>query len=231
MNISGFLPTTMLDYPGKLACTVFTRGCNLRCPFCQNASLVLPEALDPLIDTDEVLERITKRRRVLEGVCISGGEPTLQEDLEDFILKIRSLGLPVKLDTNGSRPEVLKSLLEKGLLDMVAMDVKNAPEAYGVSSGLEKQDFAPFGESVRLLRESTVPCEFRTTLVRGLHDEERVRKLAEFLDGAEVFTLQDYEESGNVIAPEGLGSFSQAEMEAFLAVVREYIPAAKLRYN
>ena len=230
MQIAGFLPTTMLDYPGRLACTVFTRGCTLRCPFCQNAGLVVPEAYDPLIDEEEVIARIKKRSHILEGVCISGGEPTLQTDLRAFILRIRELGLPVKLDSNGLQPAVLRALLDEGLLDMIAMDVKAAPSAYDRLTGIAAPDTDKLAESVALIRSSGIAYEFRTTLVKGFHDEAQLRELAAWLGDVACYTLQSYEESEHVISPSECAAFSDAELEQLLEAVRETIPCAKLRY-
>ncbi len=219
MRIGGFLPTTLLDYPGHLACTVFTQGCNLRCPFCQNGSLVLPEHFDAPLSEEDILTKIKKRSGILEGVCISGGEPTLQPDLEDFILKIRSYGLQIKLDTNGSRPDILRSLCEKKLLDYVAMDVKAAPSAYMRLCGLVERSaaaspdlglkinaspqelafFRPYLESVDFLMSSGIDYEFRTTLVKGFHTQKDMYELATYLTNAKAWYLQSYEESSDVI--------------------------------
>ncbi len=236
MQIAGFVPTTMVDYPGKLACTVFVRGCNLRCPYCQNGSLVLPEYYEDLLDEEEVLGRIGKRRRILQGVCVSGGEPTLQKDLAAFIRRIRDLGLPVKLDTNGSRPEVLKELLQDKLVDFVAMDIKASPAEYGKVCGIADLDVNVFKESVSLIRESGIDYEFRTTLVGGLHDETQLKELSSWIAGAKAFTLQSYEENERVLCfldgkNSGFYSFSPEELQSFLSLVREEVPSAKLRYN
>ena len=236
MQIAGFVPTTMLDYPGKLACTVFTRGCNLRCPYCQNGSLVLPEYYEELLDEEEVLKRIEKHRRILQGVCISGGEPTLQESLPGFMERIHALDLPVKLDTNGSRPAVLRELFDKKLVDFIAMDIKASPEEYGRVCGVPTLDTDCFKESVSLIMESGVEYEFRTTLVGGLHDEAQLRELSSWIAGAKALTLQSYEENERVISllckdPGKFYSFSAEELQHFLSVVREHVPSAKLRYN
>ncbi len=227
----------MLDYPGKLACTVFTQGCNLRCPWCQNGGLVLPELFEDPQDPAEILARIEKRRRILEGVCVSGGEPTLQPDLKDFLKEIQALGLPVKLDSNGSRPEVLSELIEEGLIRAVAMDIKAAPDAYAKVTGMEALDITPYRESVALLLHAGLEyCEFRTTLVKGLHNEEQVRQIGQWLHGAPHWYLQSYEESDAVISrlngkDAHFEGFSEEEMKAFLQIAASEVPGAALRYS
>jgi len=178
-----------------------------------------------------------KRSGILEGVCISGGEPTLQPDLEDFIRKVRSLGLKIKLDTNGSRPDILKDLCQKGLIDYVAMDVKAAPSEYARVCGLSAEGsdfFAPYAESVAFLKQSGIDHEFRTTLVKGLHTRKSMQELAAFLSGAAAWYLQSYEESSDVISllehgPGTFSGFSSPELNEFLSIAQEHVPAAVLR--
>ncbi len=236
MQIAGFVPTTMLDYPGKLACTVFVRGCNLRCPYCQNGSLVLPEYYEALLDEEEIWKRIEKHRRILQGVCVSGGEPTLQDTLPGFLERIHTLGLPVKLDTNGSRPAVLRQLLDQKLVDFIAMDIKASPAEYGRVCGVSALDTDCFTESASLIMESGIEYEFRTTLVGGLHDEAQLRELSSCIAGAKAYVLQSYEENERVIsllnnASDRFYSFSAEELQHFLSVVREKVPSASLRYS
>lgn len=202
MLIGGFLPTTLLDYPEKLACTVFTKGCNFRCPFCQNGSLVLNNISDSSekYDEEEILQIIKKRKNILEGVCISGGEPTIQKDLKDFIMKIKDLGLLVKLDTNGSRPELIKELHREHLIDYVAMDIKSSREHYPPVSGISTLSIDAVEESVTYLMSSGISYEFRTTLVKGLHTFDDMRSIAAWIAGAEKYYLQSYEDSDMVIA-------------------------------
>ena len=232
MLIKGLQKLTLLDFPEKMACTVFTFGCNLRCPFCHNASLVLSErADDTLIPEEEFFSFLQKRRGILEGVCITGGEPTLQPDLPAFIRKIRDMGFAVKLDTNGARPAVLKSLVAEGLLDYVAMDVKNSLSAYPETVGLPAFDVAPVEESMDFLMAGHIPFEFRTTLVKGLHTPEGVAKMGRRLAGEEGFFLQTFEDSGDLIAGEGdtLSSFTPAETQELLRILRQYVPNAQIR--
>ena len=225
--IKGVQKLTLLDYPGHLAATVFTPGCNLRCPFCHNGSLVLDPGI-PGLTEQEVLEFLASRAGRLDGVCITGGEPLLQQGLREFILKVRALGLAVKLDTNGFFPARLRELLEGGLVDYVAMDIKNSPRRYGETSGVEGLIISPVLESIRLLRTSEVEHEFRTTLVRELHDPQSVREAAELVAGAEHYFLQSFKDSGDILRP-GLSAFSQQELQQLLAAAREQVPAAQLR--
>ena len=241
MRIGGFLPTTLLDFPGHLACTIFTQGCNLRCPFCQNGALVLPELFEEPLSEEDILSKIRKRSGILEGVCISGGEPTLQPDLTDFICSIKSLGLLVKLDTNGCRPEFIKNLIDDRLIDYVAMDVKSAPSHYSAvcgfpeKTGTSAEDFyRPYRESIELLKTNVVDYEFRTTLVKGLHTAQDIRELASLLSGAQAWYLQSYEESGRVIAllehnKDRYDSFTPSELQELLSLAQSGVPAAALR--
>ena len=232
MLIKGLQKLTLLDFPEKMAGTVFTFGCNLRCPFCHNASLVLSErADDTLIPEEEFFSFLQKRRGILEGVCITGGEPTLQPDLPAFIRKIRDMGFAVKLDTNGARPAVLKALVAEGLLDYVAMDVKNSLSAYPETVGLPAFDVAPVEESMDFLMAGHIPFEFRTTLVKGLHTPEGVAEMGRRLAGEERFFLQTFEDSGDLIAGEGdtLSSFTPAETQELLRILRQYVPNAQIR--
>ncbi|MCR5825377.1 MAG: anaerobic ribonucleoside-triphosphate reductase activating protein [Oscillospiraceae bacterium] len=229
MRISGLQKMTLLDYPGKVACTVFTGGCNLRCPFCHNASLVLPERADDATDERSVLRFLEKRQGILEGVAVTGGEPLLHADLADFLRKVRALGYAVKLDTNGTFPERLRALVEEGLVDRVAMDVKNAPLLYGKTVGLRDFDLTNVERSKDYLLEGHVTYEFRTTVVRGLHTAESLCAAARWIEGAQAYYLQQYRDSGDVLRPDGLGAFTDEEMRALLSQVRTVLPAAELR--
>ena len=230
MLISGLQKLTLLDYPGHVACTVFTGGCNFRCPFCHNAPLVLPERLAGDANGEEtVLQFLEKRRGVLEGVAITGGEPLLHPDMPDFLKKIRAMGYKIKLDTNGSFPERLAALLEDGLVDRVAMDVKNAPALYARTAGLETIDLAALTRSRDLLLQGTVDYEFRTTVVRSLHTAESLKEAAAWIRGAREYYLQQYKDSGEVIDAEGLGAFTDEEMRELLQKVRQIVPTARLR--
>ena len=229
MLIKGLQKLTLLDFPEKMACTVFTFGCNFRCPFCHNASLVLANRADDFtISEEEFFSFLQKRRGILEGVCITGGEPTLQPDLPDFIRRIRALGYAVKLDTNGYRPDVLKALVAEGLLDYVAMDAKNSLPLYGETVGIPGLNVAPIEESMDFLMAGNIPFEFRTTLVKGLHTPESVADMGRRLAGEERFFLQTFEDSGDLIGA-GPSAFDRTETESLLTVLRAYVPNAQIR--
>lgn len=226
MNVQGYQKLTLLDFPGKVACTVFTGGCNLRCPFCHNASLVLsPREGDNL--EDEVLSYLARRQGILEGVCITGGEPLLQPTLSDFVQKVKDMGFSVKLDTNGSDPDALKALLSRGNIDYIAMDIKSSPQGYEKAIGV-KMDFERFSRSVELIRSSGIPYEFRTTVVKGIHTEEDFISIGSWLSGEEKYFLQCFVDSGNLIG-QGYGAFSSEEMNRFLSIVKKNIPGAEIR--
>ena len=227
MQIHGYNKTTLLDYPGIVAATVFTGSCNFRCPFCQNADLVLDPASQPLISEEEIFAHLSKRKGITKGVCITGGEPTLQKDLEAFVKKLKDMGLLVKLDTNGYRPEVLKDLVNKGLIDYVAMDIKSSPEGYCEVAGIDV-DTEKIKESVSFLIERNFPCEFRTTVVRELHKPEDFKGIANLLKGAKKYFLQGYVDSERVICP-GFSAYTRQEMEEFAAVFEGYVESVEIR--
>jgi pyruvate formate lyase activating enzyme len=178
MNFSGFQKLTLLDYPGKVACTLFTSGCNLRCPFCHNASLVTHIDNSNIYKKEEILAYLKKRQGILDGVCISGGEPLLHAEIEGFISEVKSLGYSVKLDTNGFFPEKLISLVNKGLVDYVAVDFKSTYEKYSLATGIESLDITPFKKTVEFLLSGAVDYEFRTTVVKGIHEtQDTVEKI------------------------------------------------------
>ena len=229
MLISGLQKLTLLDFPGHVACTVFTGGCNFRCPFCHNASLVLPERLAQDTDEESVLSFLKMRVGILDGVAVTGGEPLLQKDITDFLKKIRDMGYKIKLDTNGSFPEKLREIVEAGLADRVAMDIKNSPELYGVTVGRADLDIRPMEESKNFLLEGSVEYEFRTTAVKGLHTEETIRAAAQWIRGAKEYYLQQYKDSGDVIAASGLGAFDEKEMHALADAAAPYVPSVQVR--
>lgn len=228
MNIQGLQKLTLLDYPGKVACTIFFAGCNFRCPFCHNASLVTHIDPEENIPREEVFAFLRKRAGILDGVCITGGEPLLAPDLEAFIREIKALGYEVKLDTNGSNAEKLKHLVKAGIIDYVAMDIKNSPEKYGMTIGIEGYEMSNVMQSAAFLMEGHVPYEFRTTVVREFHKREDFEAIGQWLEGADRYYLQSFVDSGDLIQP-GLRGYTKEIMEQALEIVRQYIPAADLR--
>lgn len=224
MEIAGLQKTTLLDYPGRIACTVFLPGCNLRCPFCHNASLVLrPQAA---MTQEELLAFLQTRQRKLDGVCVTGGEPTLHNDLPQMLEAIKALGFLVKLDTNGTRPAMLKSILDAGLADYVAMDIKNSPAKYAATCG-GPDVLEVVRESVRLLETNSVDHEFRTTVLHPFHTPEDLTAIGQWLRGAPHYFIQAFVDSGDLI---GSGqALTESEMLALLDAVKPYIPQAKLR--
>ena len=228
MHIHGLQKLAMVDYPGKLAATVFTGGCNLRCPFCHNALLVTRLAETPEISEQEVLAFLASRKGLLDGVVLTGGEPLLQSGVTDFLRRVREMGFAVKLDTNGCYPEALAAVLAAGLADYVAMDVKNSRERYAETVGVPGFDLAPVEASIRLLRESGVEHEFRTTLVRELHRPEDLDQIAAWLRGASRYYLQNFVDSGNLIGQEYHG-FTPEELQDFADRVRPCFGSVELR--
>ena len=227
MNIKGLQKLTLLDFPGKVACTVFLGGCNMRCPFCHNAPLVLGYGGED-ISEEEFFSFLEKRRGRLEGVCISGGEPTLSPALPEFIRRIRSLGYAVKLDTNGLSPDMLEGLLREGLVDYIAMDIKSSRESYPRASGVENINISKIEKSAALLMKSDTPYEFRTTVVRELHDEGDMVRIGEWLSGAKNYFLQSFLDSGELIS-DGLHGYDKKTMEDLLKLLKVKIPSAKIR--
>lgn len=227
MKIKGLQKLTLLDYPGRLAATVFLGGCNFRCPFCHNASLVV-RSDGGEISEEELFRFLESRRGKLSGVCITGGEPTLYPELPSFINKIRALGYSVKLDTNGSNPDMLESLVRGGLVDCVAMDIKSSPERYPTVAGVPSLDFSAIDRSVRFLLSGAVDYELRTTVVRELHTLADFRAIGEWIRGARAYFLQPFKDSGDIIE-DGFSSYSEAEIGEILELVKTYIPNAQIR--
>ena len=227
MLIKGFQKLTLLDYPGKTACTVFTGGCNYRCPFCHNAGLVTKMDTE-IIPESEVFNHLKKRHGILDGVAISGGEPLLQGDIEEFLKKIKELGYSIKLDTNGSFPDKLKSIIDNGLCDYVAMDIKNSKERYNETVGIDKFDISLMEKSVEILMNSDVQFEFRTTVTKNFHTVEDIEKIGEWIKGTEKYYLQNFVDSGNLIDCNVEG-VSKDEMQLMLEKIKKYVPTAEIR--
>ncbi len=228
MLINGFQKLTLLDFPGRTACTIFTPGCNFRCPFCHNAGLVTHIDTDNYIGEDEILSYLQKRQGLLDGVAITGGEPLLQNGIEEFIRKIKAMGYAVKLDTNGSFPEKLISIVEKGLVDYVAMDIKNCRAKYGETVGVKDFDIAPIEKSVEFLLQNKVPYEFRTTVVDKFHTVEDIQDIVVWINGAHKYFLQNFVDSGDLIEP-GLTAVSLEELEKMRDKATETIENVELR--
>ena len=231
MRIAGIQKMTLLDYPGHIAATIFTPGCDMRCPFCHNSELVLDDS-ELEYYPDEVLDFLKTRTGKLYGVAITGGEPLMQEDIGEFIKKVRDLGFKVKLDTNGTFPERLRELLDQGLVDYVAMDIKNSPDKWaktaGLSAGAANALFGKTLRSMSIIKLSGVDYEFRTTIVKGLHELSDMDGLGQLVRGAKRYYLQNFTDSGAIL--EGTwGSHDKETLLAMLEVIRKYVLGAELR--
>ena len=231
MHIEAYQKLTLLDYPGRTAATIFTHGCNFRCPFCHNAGLVVRPS-EFTIKEEEVLDYLEKRKKLLDGVCITGGEPLLQKDIADFIRKVKSLGYLVKLDTNGSRPDELLALINEGIIDYVAMDIKNSLDKYALTAGIPQDIVPKIEKSVDILLHSNIDYEFRTTITGNLHTAEDMRAIGEWLKGAKAYYLQPFKDSGDIVAGgEKAPEFecSKAHSETLLDAVKPFLPNTSIR--
>ena len=228
MRILGLQKLSLVDFPGKVAATVFTGGCNLRCPFCHNAPLVLPGRGTSALDAGGVLDFLASRRGLLDGVVLSGGEPLLQPDAADFLAEVKAMGFVVKLDTNGCHPDALADILDRRLADYVAMDIKNSLEKYPWTVGVPGFDTAPVERSARLLMEGPADYEFRTTLVRPFHEVGDMETIGRWLRGARRYYLQAFVDSGDLVGG-GCAPFTPEEMEGFLQAARPFFQSAALR--
>ncbi len=227
MKIHGLQKLTLLDFPGHTACTVFLAGCDWRCPFCHNTDL-LDGSAEPLMEDDELLAFLKKRQGLLDGVAFTGGEPLLHRELPELMTKIRELGYQIKLDTNGCHPDQLRNVLEEGLADYVAMDIKNSPERYPETAGVAHVDMDRINESISLLMTKAPDYEFRTTVVAQLHDADSFREIGAWIRGAKRYYLQAFTDRDTVPFA-GLSAPSDAEMEAYISILKPFIPAAALR--
>lgn len=230
IRIGGMQRMSLYDYPDKVACTLFLTGCNLKCPYCFNRNYVfIPDSFD-YIDPADVFAYLEKRRGRLDAVCITGGEPLMQKGLEAFLRQIKGMGYLVKIDTNGCFPERLKNLHEEGLVDYIALDVKNVPEKYDETTGMNHGIFPAdaLAESIRWLLEGDADYEFRTTVVKELHTVEDILATAERLKGAKRYCLQQFHDTGDLIQ-KGFTAYNKAEMEEIWEKVTQIIPHAELR--
>lgn len=228
IRIQGLQKLTLLDYPEKVASTIFTAGCNFRCPFCHNASLVTGVDQNTDINPEEIITFLKKRTKILDGVCITGGEPLLWPGIQEFMGRIKELGYQVKLDTNGSYPERLVEIVEKGLVDYVAVDIKNSRENYGRTIGIKDYDLTGVEASVRYLLEDHVDYEFRTTVVRQFHRKKDFEWIGQWIRGAKRYYLQAFVDSGDLIG-EGLSGYEKAQMEEAREIAAQYVKLAILR--
>ena len=218
---------TLLDFPGQVACTVFLGGCEFRCPFCHNADL-LDMSAPGIMDNDKLLEFLKKRKGLLDGVAFTGGEPLLRKDLPELLVRVRDIGYKIKVDTNGDHPDLLKEIVQAGLADYIAMDVKNSPARYAETIGRETFDTAPVDESIQFLLSGQVRYEFRTTVVKQFHDEASFEAIAQWIDGADRYELQGFVDRDTVPFA-GLEACSREEMEHFADIVRPHVKTVELR--
>ncbi len=230
MLLKGLQKLTLLDFPGKMACTVFTGGCNFKCPFCHNASLVLSDRVreSATLPEEEFFAFLAKRRGILEGVCITGGEPTLSPDIIPFLNKIKDMGFLVKLDTNGYRPDVVRDIISENVIDYLAMDIKNSKEKYAMTVGISNFDISPIEKSCDILMNSGIDFEFRTTLTRELHTKEDIIAIGKWLAGPEKYFLQTFADSGDLI-DSAFSGYDESETKSLLKLLKTYIPSAEIR--
>ena len=228
MIINGFQKLTLLDFPGRTAAIVFTAGCDLRCPFCHNAPLVSRIRAEERIDEDEIFAFLEKRRGLLDGVSVSGGEPLLQKDILKFLERVKALGYALKLDTNGSSPKRLFEVLGSGLVDYVAMDIKNAPSLYPKTAGIVGLDVSPFEESKNIILSGSVDYEFRTTVTHELHTPKSIAEAAEWISGAKRYYIQNFKDSGDLVSG-GVSPCSQEELEEMRRAAEPFVKSVEVR--
>ena len=228
MDFNGFQKLTLLDYPGHVACTLFTAGCNFRCPFCHNASLVTHIGDSEHYSEEFVLDYLSKRKGIIDGVCITGGEPLLHDGLKDFIKKVKDMDYIVKLDTNGYLPDRLIRLVDNGLVDYVAMDIKNSKEKYVLSAGIDSLDITQIEKSVSFLLENHIEYEFRTTVVNELHTLRDIQSAAEWISGAQKYFLQSFTDSGDLIC-DNLSAVETQTIKMMQEVASKYVKNVEIR--
>lgn len=228
MKIRGFQKLTLVDYPNQMAAILFTGGCDFRCPFCHNGELVLHPSLTPEIPESEVFSYLEKRKGLLDGVVVSGGEPTLADDLDEFLSALKKMGYLVKLDTNGSRPEVLSRIVSEKLVDYVAMDIKNSFERYPETVGFPKYDTSNVSRSISFLLSCQVDYEFRTTCVKELHDEKSFHSIGKIVEGAERYYLQNFVPNENTISKD-CSPCSMEDLVKYSEILRNYIGNVQIR--
>lgn len=227
--IKGFIKNSFVDYPGKVAATVFTGGCNFSCPFCHNGELVKSPGKIKSIETWEIIDFLEKRKGLIDGLVITGGEPTLWPGLRDFIVKIKSMGFSVKLDSNGYEPLVLEKLLQEGIIDYIAMDIKNSPEKYAQTAGLKTLDISRIIKSIQLIKESGISYEFRTTVMKEFHSKEDLIIIGEWLKGSEKYVLQNYNPKEGQVEDKIFTPFSKEELSEYKSLLSDYIQKVEIR--
>lgn len=226
MNICGYQKTTLLDYPGHVAATIFTGGCNFRCPFCHNSDLLSKSVAT--ISEEEIFSFLQKRKNILSGICITGGEPTLQLDLAEFIKKVRSLGYKIKLDTNGYHPEIISNLLDNNLINYIAMDIKAGFSNYSNVCGISNLNIESIKESISIIENSGIDYEFRTTVVKELHTEQDFFEIAEMISSKSLYFIQSFKDSGNILTS-GLSSCDLETLNHYLSIIQKKVPNSSLR--
>ncbi len=217
-----------MDFDDNITTTLFMAGCSFRCPFCQNSSLVLHPETAPKIPWSEIMDYLEKRKSVLDAVCVTGGEPTLMPDLAEKLADIKSLGYKIKLDSNGSRPEIIRVLVNQGLVDYVAMDIKNSPEKYAMTTGCNSLNMDDIMETTHYLIDNHIPHEFRTTTIAEYHNEHDFEEIGKWLNGAQRYFIQRYVDSEHCIA-HGLHMVSKEKALEFKAILEKYISHVDLR--
>jgi pyruvate formate lyase activating enzyme len=226
MKISGFQKLTLLDFPDKLACIIFTQGCNFNCQYCQNSGLIGHEN-EYLIDEEEIFDYLEKRKKVIDGIVISGGEPTVQKDLLRFMKRVKDKGFLVKLDTNGSNPKILKEIIYENLVDYIAMDIKNVFELYKEVT-YTNTNTSNLKESIKLISDSNIDHEFRTTIIKNVHDLDKIYKICSYVDNHAKMFLQNFEQSENV-KDKKLESFTKEELIDIQKKVKKKFPNVIVR--
>ena len=227
MNINGLQKLTLLDFPGKTACTVFLAGCDMRCPFCHNSELIDGTA-EVIMDEKDLLKFLNTRQGLLDGVAFTGGEPLMRKDLPELMREIKKLGYTIKLDTNGQHPDALKPLIEEHLIDYIAMDVKNSPEKYPETSGFVNVNLDKIKESINIIMNSGVDYEFRTTVVNELHDESSFEGIGKLISGASKYFLQAFIDRDSV-AFSGFTSPSKEQLEKYASIAMKYVQNVEIR--
>lgn len=228
MIIDGFEKLTLLDYPENIACIIFTRGCNLRCPFCQNSTILTFDKKKPEFTEEEIFEYLEKRKNILDGIVITGGEPLLQSDIKDFIKKVKKMNLKVKLDTNGTNYLKLKELIDEKLVDYVAMDIKNIYEKYPLTSGIKEIDTENIKKSINLLKKNNVDYEFRTTIIKKHHTYEDIENICKIIGKESKYYLQNFIESENVLE-KNLQGYDDEELIKWQEKLKQTYPKIKVR--